>query len=81
LSGPATTPCAPLRHRHRHDLLGEQPVLDRRRGPLVRAGGELVLLLAGYREPGVVPLGGLAHRKVVEGIGEAIEGHRVDQLS
>jgi hypothetical protein len=35
----------PLRHRHRHDLVVEQPALDRRDGTLVRPERERVLAL------------------------------------
>ena len=38
---------APLRHLDADDLVGEQAVLDRLGGPLVRPGGELVLLARG----------------------------------
>ena len=71
---------APLRHGHGDDLLGQQPVLDRLGRALVRPGRELVLLLAADAQPGVVPLGGLAHRHVVERVGQAVVRHRVDEL-
>ena len=43
-------------------------------------GGELVLLLAGQVVAAVGLLGELAHRDLVEGVGQAVVGHRVDQL-
>jgi hypothetical protein len=59
------------------DLGGEQAVLGGRGRALVGYGGELVLLLAGDAELAPAVLGGLAHGQVVEGVGQAVEGHRV----
>ena len=68
-----------LGHLHRDDLLGQAAVLDRRRGLLVAGRREGVLALA--RDAGllVVLLGGEAHGDVVEGVGQAVEHHGVDQ--
>src|SRR5204863_275360 len=48
-------------------------------GELVRAGGELVLLLAADAEPRVVALRRLPHGDLVEGAEQTIVRHRVDQ--
>ncbi len=69
-----------LRDLYRGDLLVEDPVLRRLRGELVGAGGECVLLLASQAQCGVVPLRGLAHRHVVECVGQAVVRHRVEHL-
>ena len=44
------------------------------------AGRELVLLLAGDAELAPAVLGGLAHGQVIEGIGQGVQGHRVEDL-
>ena len=70
---------AALRDRHRDDLLVEDAELLRGGGELVGPGRELVLLLAGDAQLGVVRLGRLAHRALIEGAEQAVVGHRVDQ--
>src|SRR6266568_257403 len=55
-------------------------VLLRECGPLVRAGRELVLLLAGQPEASVDAVRRLPHRDVVEDVGEPVVGHRVQNL-
>ena len=69
-----------LRNGHRRDLVGEQAVLDRLRRALVGLGGELVLGRAADAELRVVPVGGLAHRNVVEHVGQPVVRHRVEHL-
>jgi hypothetical protein len=59
--------------RDRRDLLGEPAVALRGGGPLVAAGGEGVLLLAGDAEPGTTGLGGLAHRDARPRVHQAVE--------
>ena len=61
------------------DLLGQPAVLDRRRRLLVAGRREGVLALPGDLGLLVVALGGEAHGDVVEGIGQAVVHHRVDQ--
>ena len=66
------------RNRDRHDLRLEVTFGDRRRGPLLAAGCELVLLPARDAVALGDVLGGLAHRIALEGVGD--EGERpVDQ--
>ena len=71
---------APLRDSYRHDLVHEQPILDRRGGALVRPGRELVLLGPADAQAGIMGVGELAHRGMVERIGQAVECHCVGQL-
>ena len=69
-----------LRDLDRHDLVVEDAVLPGLGGPLVGAGGERVLLLAGEVGAGdVALLGQRAHRLVGELVAEGVVGHRVDQ--
>ena len=71
---------AALGHLDGHDLLGEPPLLGRRGGPLVGGGRERVLALPGdLGARRVVAVGGEAHRALVEGAGEPVVHHRVDQ--
>jgi hypothetical protein len=53
-------------HGERNDLFLQPPLLDRRRGPGVRLGGEHVLVLAGDPQAGLVAVGRRAHRDAVE---------------
>jgi hypothetical protein len=46
----------------------------------VRQGRELVLLRPADAQLGAKPLGGFAHRDVVVGVGQAVQGHRVEHL-
>ena len=71
-----------LRDLDRDDLVVEQPVLVGGGGPLVRGGGEGVLLLAADALGllAAVGLGAGAHGDVVELVPEAVVHHRVDDL-
>jgi hypothetical protein len=66
-----------MRDGNADDLGREQAVLGGRGGALVGPGGVLVLLLAGDAELAPAPIGGFAHGQVVEGVGQAVERHRV----
>ena len=63
----------------RDDLLGQAALLGGRRGLLVARRRERVLALAGDADLLVVLLGGEAHGDVVEGVGQAVVHHGVDQ--
>ena len=63
---------------HRHDLVGEDAVLPRRGGLLVRARRELVLLQPGELVDVVALLGERAHRLVGEHVVQAVVGHVVE---
>ena len=67
-----------LRNLHRHDLVGEDAVLPRRSGPLMRPRGELVLLGAGELVDVVALLGQRAHRLVGEHVVQTVVGHVVE---
>ena len=68
-----------LGHLHRDDLLGQATLLGRRRGLLVAGRREGVLALARDADLGVVLLGREPHGDVVEGVGQAVVHHGVDQ--
>ena len=72
---------APDRDRHRHDLVGEDLVVDRLAGPGVAADGEVVLLLPGEAELRGAPIGEARPWLVAVGVGQAVVDHRVDQLA
>ena len=71
---------APRRDLDRHDLVVETAGLLRRFGLGLRAGGELVLLLAGDLPALRDVLGGVAHVVAVENVPEAVLDHRIDHL-
>jgi hypothetical protein len=62
------------------DLVVEEAVLLRLGRELVRARGELVLLLAADAQLGVVALRRVAHRALVEGAEQAVVRHGVEHL-
>src|SRR6059058_3654080 len=64
----------------RHDLVVETAGFLRRFGLGLRAGGELVLLLAGDLPALRDVLGGVAHVIAVEDVPEAVLDHRIDHL-
>ncbi len=68
-----------LGHVHRDDLLGKTTLLGGGCRLLVAGRGEGVLALARDPDLLVVLLGRQPHRDVVEGVGEAVVHHRVDQ--
>src|SRR5882757_6602218 len=68
-----------LRHGDWRDLLREQPFGRGLRGPLVRAGGELVLILAGQLEARVEFLGRCTHRALVESAEQTVVRHVVQR--
>src|SRR5207237_6841615 len=71
---------APRCDGHRDDLVLEAAGLRRRLGLGLRAGGELVLLLAGDLPALRDILGGVAHVIAVERVPQAVADHRVDEL-
>ena len=67
-----------LRDLHRHHLVGEDAVLPRRGGLLMRPRSELVLLGAGELVDVVALLGERAHRLVGEHVVQTVVGHVVE---
>ncbi len=64
---------------HRHHLIGEDAVLPRRRGLLVRLRGQLILLGPGELIDIVALLGQRAHRLIGEHIVQAVVGQVIHQ--
>ena len=70
-----------LRNLDRHDLFREDAVLLRHGCLLMRTRRKRVLLFTRQRVALVVALGGGTHRQAIEGVGESVERHRVDDLA
>src|SRR5438105_1804541 len=79
--GVASRPLVDGEVADRDDLVREAPLVDRADGALVRAERPAVLVLARDAELARHLRGLLHHVQLVEGRGEAVEDHRVDELA